>query len=61
VKPAIMATITLSIGVAVAAPVGGTRDLNPLAERLISEADAALYRSKAAGRNCVTVSDTVVA
>ncbi|HEV2699989.1 MAG TPA: DUF484 family protein [Steroidobacteraceae bacterium] len=61
VKPAITATITLSIGVAVAAPVGGTRDLNPLAERLISEADAALYKSKAAGRNCVTVSQTVVA
>jgi two-component system, cell cycle response regulator len=61
VKPGITATITLSIGVAVAAPVGGTRDLNPLAERLISEADAALYKSKAAGRNCVTVSDSVVA
>ncbi len=61
VKPGITATITLSIGVAVAGPVGGTRDLNPLAERLISEADAALYKSKAAGRNCVTVSETVVA
>jgi two-component system, cell cycle response regulator len=61
VKPGITATITLSIGVAVAAPVGGTRDLNPLAERLISEADAALYKSKAAGRNCVMVSETVVA
>ncbi|HUL19181.1 MAG TPA: DUF484 family protein [Steroidobacteraceae bacterium] len=61
VKPGVTATITLSIGVAVAAPVGGTRDLNPLAERLISEADAALYRSKAAGRNCVTVAAAAIA
>ena len=37
-----------------------TRDLKLLAERLIAEADAALYKSKAAGRNCVTVSATVV-
>ena len=61
VRPGITATITLSIGVAVAGPTGGTRDLTPLSEHLISEADAALYKSKAAGRNCVTVSDTVVA
>lgn len=61
VKAGISATITLSIGVAVASPAGATRDLSPLAERLISEADAALYKSKAAGRNCVTVSETVVA
>ena len=61
VKPGVTAIITLSIGVAVAAPVGGTRDLNPLAERLISEADAALYRSKAAGRNCVTVAAAAIA
>jgi two-component system, cell cycle response regulator len=54
-------SITLSIGVAVASPVGATRDLKPLGERLIAEADAALYRSKAAGRNCVTVSGTLVA
>lgn len=60
VRPGITATITLSIGVAVAAPTGNTRDLKPLAERLIAAADAALYESKAAGRNCVTVSSTVV-
>jgi len=60
VTPGVTATITLSIGVAVAGPVGNARDLKPLAERLIAEADAALYKSKAAGRNCVTVSTTVV-
>jgi GGDEF domain-containing protein len=60
VTPGVTATITLSIGVAVAGPVGNTRDLKPLAERLVAEADAALYKSKAAGRNCVTVSATVV-
>jgi GGDEF domain-containing protein len=60
VAPGVTATITLSIGVAVAGPVGNTRDFAPLSERLIAEADAALYKSKAAGRNCVTVSATVV-
>jgi two-component system, cell cycle response regulator len=60
VAPGVTATITLSIGVAVAGPVGNTREAKPLAERLVAEADAALYKSKAAGRNCVTVSTTVV-
>ena len=60
VTPGVTATITLSIGVAVAGPVGNARDLKPLAERLIAEADAALYKSKAAGRNCVSVSANVV-
>jgi len=60
VAPGVTATITLSIGVAVAGPGSTARDLTLLAERLIAEADAALYRSKAAGRNCVTASATLV-
>jgi two-component system, cell cycle response regulator len=60
VAAGVTATITLSIGVAIAAPETTTRDLKVLAERLVAEADGALYKSKAAGRNCVTVSPTVV-
>ena len=60
VAPGVTATITLSIGVAVASPDAATRDLKLLAERLIAEADAALYKSKAAGRNCVTASIDLV-
>jgi diguanylate cyclase (GGDEF)-like protein len=53
--------ITLSIGVAVAAPPQGTRDYKVLADRLIAEADAALYRAKSAGRNRVECSQNLVA
>jgi two-component system, cell cycle response regulator len=55
--------ITLSIGVAAARPDGKTKsDYSELAEKLIAEADAALYRAKSAGRNRVEVStDEVVA
>ena len=49
-------TVTLSIGVAAAAPDQDTRDYKVLAERLIAEADAALYRAKSAGRNRVAAS-----
>jgi two-component system, cell cycle response regulator len=52
--------VTLSIGVAVATPGPGTRDYKVLAERLIAEADAALYRAKSAGRNRVAVSPNIV-
>jgi two-component system, cell cycle response regulator len=53
--------VTLSIGVAAASPSSqGTRDYKVLAERLISEADAALYRAKTAGRNRVASSKNVV-
>jgi two-component system, cell cycle response regulator len=53
-------TVTLSIGVAVAKPGAGTRDHKVLAERLIAEADAALYRAKSAGRNRFATSPNVV-
>lgn len=53
-------TVTLSIGVAAAVPDHGTRDYKVLADRLIAEADAALYRAKSAGRNRVAVSKTLV-
>jgi two-component system, cell cycle response regulator len=53
--------VTLSIGVAVAAPGPGMRDYKALAERLIAEADAALYRAKSAGRNRFATSQNIVA
>jgi diguanylate cyclase (GGDEF)-like protein len=51
-------TVTLSIGLASARPQPQPRahDHKVLAERLIAEADAALYRAKSAGRNRVEVS-----
>ena len=42
-------------------PGPGTRDYKVLAERLIAEADAALYRAKSAGRNRYATSPNVVA
>jgi diguanylate cyclase (GGDEF)-like protein len=53
-------TVTLSIGIAAAAPGEPTRDYKVLAERLIAEADAALYRAKSAGRNRIASSPNVV-
>ncbi|HYM27309.1 MAG TPA: DUF484 family protein, partial [Steroidobacteraceae bacterium] len=53
-------TVTLSIGVARADPGPGTRDYKVLAERLIAEADASLYRAKSAGRNRMATSPNVV-
>jgi two-component system, cell cycle response regulator len=54
-------TVTLSIGVAAAKPGAGQHDYKVLAERLIAEADAALYRAKSAGRNRFATSPNVVA
>jgi two-component system cell cycle response regulator len=54
-------TVTLSIGVAAASPGPGMRDYKVLAERLMAEADAALYRAKSAGRNRIATSPNIVA
>jgi two-component system cell cycle response regulator len=54
-------TITLSIGLAAATPGPGMRDYKVLAERLMAEADAALYRAKCAGRNRIATSPNLVA
>jgi diguanylate cyclase (GGDEF)-like protein len=53
-------TVTLSIGVASAAPDQATRDFKAVADRLIAEADAALYRAKSAGRNRIATSKNIV-
>jgi diguanylate cyclase (GGDEF)-like protein len=52
--------LSLSIGVAVAEPTHEPRDFSVIAERLMAESDAALYRAKTAGRNRVAVSQNVV-
>jgi diguanylate cyclase (GGDEF)-like protein len=53
--PQIERSLTVSIGVASVAPGRHETDLKPLAERLLADADAALYRAKALGRNRVQI------
>jgi two-component system, cell cycle response regulator len=61
IAPGVAETITLSIGVARALPDPDTRDFKSLAERLMAEADAALYRAKGAGRNGVSAGQALIA
>ncbi|NNM61074.1 MAG: diguanylate cyclase, partial [Steroidobacteraceae bacterium] len=48
-------TLTVSVGVAALSPGRHETDLAALANRLLADADAALYRAKALGRNRVQV------
>jgi len=52
-NPQIMRTLTVSVGVAAVAPGRHEMDLKAVADRLLADADAALYRAKALGRNRV--------
>ncbi|MBC7984824.1 MAG: sensor domain-containing diguanylate cyclase [Candidatus Obscuribacterales bacterium] len=53
IAPGVKYTITVSIGIAGVVPNRDDADLKTLAESLLAEADAALYRAKQAGRNRV--------
>jgi two-component system, cell cycle response regulator len=53
--PQIERSLTVSVGVASIAPGRHETDLKAVAERLLADADAALYRAKALGRNRVQV------
>lgn len=52
--------VTLSIGGALAEPAPEERDYRALAERLMAEADAALYRAKSAGRDRYVIAERAV-
>jgi two-component system cell cycle response regulator len=56
----VQVTVTLSIGLATARPQPRSRDYKAQAERLIAEADAALYRAKSGGRNRVEVASHII-
>jgi len=49
----VVRNLTVSVGVASVAPGRHETDLKAVADRLLADADAALYRAKALGRNRV--------
>ena len=53
--PQIERSLTVSVGVASIAPGRDETDLKAVADRLLADADSALYRAKALGRNRVQV------
>jgi two-component system, cell cycle response regulator len=53
--PQIERSLTVSVGVASIAPGRHETDLKAVADRLLADADSALYRAKALGRNRVQV------
>ena len=53
--PQVERTLTVSVGVAAVCPGRHDTDLKAVADRLLADADAALYRAKALGRNRVQV------
>jgi two-component system cell cycle response regulator len=57
VAPGVQHTLTVSIGVAGVTPARDEADIKTLAESLLAEADAALYRAKQQGRNRVELAN----
>jgi len=50
-------TVTVSIGIAAVCPQADAADLKTVGDALLARADVALYRAKAAGRDCIAIDD----